>query len=106
MATQEQKQLWKRFVAAIDAVEGEVYEVRKKVFPSDGIVCVGKLVSKKDVRRECFEDRPYITHCVGTVEMEVDGEVRVINMTLHEFYLPPRNEPVHGASSVLLQDLE
>ena len=105
MPTHAQKQLWNRFVAAIDAKEGEVYELRKKVFPSDGIVCVGKLVSKKDVRSVAFDDRPYITHCIGTVEMEVDGELRVIDMTLHELYLPPRDEPVHGTTSVLPDDL-
>ena len=102
MATQA---LWNRFVAATNAKEGEVYELRKKISPSDGIVCVGKLVSKKDVRSVAFEDRPYITHCVGTVQMEVNGEVRVIDMTLHEFYLPPRDEPVHGSASVLPDDL-
>lgn len=103
MATQA---LWNRFVTAINAVEGETYEVRPKVFASDRIVCVGKLVSKKDVRSVAFEDRPYITHCVGTVEMEVDGEVRVIDMLTHEFYLPPRDKPVHGTTSVLPQNLE
>ena len=105
MPTHAQKELWNRFVAATNAKEGEVYEVRKKVFPSDGIVCVAKLVSKKDVQRVAFDDRPYITHCVGTVQMEVNGEVRTIDMLHHEFYLPPRDEPVHGTPSVLPDDL-
>ena len=106
MASQEQIKLWKRFVSAVDAKEGVLYEVRTKYSPLNGLICTGTLLRKENVRSVPFdEDRPYITHCVGTVHMEVNGEVRVINMALHEFFLPSCDEPVHGTPSVPAQDL-
>lgn len=97
------QEIWSRFVSAVNAVEGETYEVRTK---RTGLVCTGVLVKKENVRLVSDEDRPYIKHCVGDVYVNVNGETRVFDLDNHELYLPPRYEPIHGTASVLPNNLE
>lgn len=106
MATQEQVNLWNRFISANKAEEGRIYEVRTSISPFNNLVCVGNLVSKENVRLLADEGKPYITYCVGKVHIKVGEEVKVFDLPIHELYLPPRDEPVHRTTSVLPNDLE